>query len=235
VTISIPTDYGEKLNVIIRTFSFTFHLLGIKRGSPPTCGGRVQAFPRPATLNVPEGRTQGGRRTDGRMTLREAAIRLGVSEGAIRKRVARGTVRSELDADGKRYVCLDAGMDGWVDASSTHESSSLRSERDELIESKDRIIAILENQLAEERTSSAELRRIVAALTQRIPEIEAGADSTEPHESREEVAQEPARGGARVRPPGDTGRSEDYGRPRDTAEFPVRGSLVRPWWRRIYG
>jgi hypothetical protein len=29
---------------------------------------------------------------------------------------------------------------------------------------------------------------------------------------------------------------EGYERPRDTAEFPVRGgSLTRPWWRRVFG
>jgi hypothetical protein len=41
------------------------------------------------------------------------------------------------------------------------------------LSAKDRIIAILENQLAEERAASGELRRIIAALTQRIPELEA--------------------------------------------------------------
>jgi len=160
--------------------------------------------------------------TDGRVTLREAAIRLGVSEGAIRKRVARGTIRSELGTDGKRYDYLDAGTDGGTDVFSTHESSSRRSDRDELIESKDRIIAILENQLAEERTGSAELRRIVAGLTQRIPEIEATPEPPGPAESREETAEKPAEGGVRFGyPPG--------------GAAPENASEPRSWWRRMFG
>jgi hypothetical protein len=31
------------------------------------------------------------------------------------------------------------------------------------------------------------------------------------------------------------GAQEGAERPRDTAEFPVRGSLTRPWWRRVFG
>jgi hypothetical protein len=41
------------------------------------------------------------------------------------------------------------------------------------LSARDRIVAILENQLAEERAASGELRRIIAALTQRIPQLEA--------------------------------------------------------------
>jgi hypothetical protein len=67
------------------------------------------------------------------VTLREAAIRLGVSEGAIRKHVMRSTLRSEMGPDGKRYVWLD-GTDGGEDTSSTHESGALRSSDVELIE-----------------------------------------------------------------------------------------------------
>ena len=56
------------------------------------------------------------------MTLREAAVRLGVSEGAIRKRVARGSISSEMGEDGLRYVYLygehardGRGADGGTD------------------------------------------------------------------------------------------------------------------------
>ncbi len=41
---------------------------------------------------------------DKRLTLRQAAARLGVSEFAIRKRVERGTLRSDKGPDEKRYV-----------------------------------------------------------------------------------------------------------------------------------
>ena len=44
---------------------------------------------------------------DERLMLREAAIRSGASEDAIRKRVDRRNLRSELGANGKRYVYLN--------------------------------------------------------------------------------------------------------------------------------
>ncbi len=98
---------------------------------------------------------------------------MSASEGAIRKRVARGTLRSELGADGERYVYLNGevtkGRTRPPPVSPKH--SGLRERRS--LSAKDRIIAILENQLAEERAASGELRRIIAALTQRIPQLEA--------------------------------------------------------------
>lgn len=54
-----------------------------------------------------------------RVTIQEAAHRLGVSEGAVRKRVARGTLKHDKEDGGRVYVYLDArgrrGVDGGVD------------------------------------------------------------------------------------------------------------------------
>jgi hypothetical protein len=65
---------------------------------------------------------------DERLTLRQAAARLGVSESAIRKRVERGTLRSDKGADGRRYVYLDTGADSvadtGADTSATHAAAS---------------------------------------------------------------------------------------------------------------
>ena len=60
---------------------------------------------------VGEGRTG----ADERLSLRQAAARLGVSESAIRKRVERGTLRSDKGADGRRYVYLDTMTDTVAD------------------------------------------------------------------------------------------------------------------------
>ncbi len=46
------------------------------------------------------------------------------------------------------------------------------------LSAKDRIITILENQLAEERAASRKLQRIIAALAQRILELEAQSSPT---------------------------------------------------------
>jgi hypothetical protein len=50
-----------------------------------------------------------------RVTIQEAARRLGVSEGAVRKRVARGTLEHDKEESGRVYVYLPAGVDDGVD------------------------------------------------------------------------------------------------------------------------
>ncbi len=57
---------------------------------------------------------EGDRRGVDRLTIQEAARRLGVSEGAVRKRVTRGTLQHEKE-DGRVYVFLDAGDRRGVD------------------------------------------------------------------------------------------------------------------------
>src|SRR5215210_8110122 len=66
--------------------------------------------------------------TDERLTLRQAAARLGVSESAIRKRVERRTLRSDMGPDGRRYVYLDTVADKGADTSATGERDALISE-----------------------------------------------------------------------------------------------------------
>lgn len=46
-----------------------------------------------------------------RVTIQEAARRLGVSEGAVRKRVTRGTLEHDKEPDGRVCVYLDVGVD----------------------------------------------------------------------------------------------------------------------------
>ena len=40
-----------------------------------------------------------------RLTIQQAARRLGVKEDAIRKRVKRGSLEHDKDPDGRAYVC----------------------------------------------------------------------------------------------------------------------------------
>ena len=130
-----------------------------------------------------EGRTG----ADERLTLREAAARLGVSESAIRKRVERGTLRSDKGPDGKRYVYLDIVADTMTDMSATHE-------RDALISAKDETITVLREQLEAERAAHAESRRLLAAALERIPpQLE--APSQEPRESPVTPAEDEGSGG----------------------------------------
>jgi hypothetical protein len=145
-----------------------------------------------------------------RFSLREAAARLGVSGSAIRKRVERGTLRSDKGPDGKRYVYLDTGADTMADTGAD------KYERDALISSKDETIAVLRQQLEAERQSSAELRRIVAALTSRIPELPA-ASSERPPEGPVTTTDKP--------------ESDTSARSEESAQEGAQ----RPWWRRWFG
>ncbi len=84
----------------------------------------------------------------------------------------------------------------------------------DLIASKDETIRILLEQLEAERTASAELRRIVAGLVQRVPELEtAGEASPEPRESSQTA-------------------SEHHGNGMTQPEN--QSQERRSWWRRIF-
>jgi hypothetical protein len=75
----------------------------------------------------------------------------------------------------------------------------------------------------------------------RIPEFEPPSDQALPAgsgPSRESsvAPQSAGEGPERAEPrPGGEGPQTGADRPRDTAEFPVRGGLLRPWWRRVFG
>ena len=71
---------------------------------------------------------QTGRRWVDRLTVQEAARRLGVSEGAVRKRVARGTIPHEKGEGGRVYVYLDTGVDAGQDEGVAPHNSTLTSQ-----------------------------------------------------------------------------------------------------------
>src|SRR5215213_3601479 len=108
-----------------------------------------------------------------RFTVKEAAKRLNVSEAAIRQRIQRDSISYEKDEETNRvYVVLDEAFDRLDDVEPEVEHRSGR----ELIDT-------LQEQLRLEREASAELRRIIAGLTQRIPAIEAGDERESPASS----------------------------------------------------
>jgi hypothetical protein len=76
---------------------------------------------------------EGDRRGVDRLTIQEAARRLGISEGAVRKRVTRDTLEHHKDEDGRVYVYLDAGVDEGIDERVDPHSNALISQlRDEV-------------------------------------------------------------------------------------------------------
>ncbi len=50
-----------------------------------------------------------------RMTIQEAARRLGVKEDTIRKRIQRGSLRHEKTQEGRVFVWVDAAQDAYQD------------------------------------------------------------------------------------------------------------------------
>ncbi len=145
--------------------------------------------------------------TDERLTLRQAAARLGVSESAIRKRVERGTLRSDKGPDGRRYVYLATGGDTVADEGEDTSATGERALISELRAHND----TLREQLEAERQAHAEARRLLAATLERIP------PQLEARESPQ------------------TARDASEGAPpRPDTEGPHAGTSRR-WWRRIFG
>ncbi len=146
------------------------------------------------------------------MTVAEAARMLGITEGAVRKRVERGKLAAEHMADGRLLVYLDH------DATTTDKTRDrLRPSRDEqYTRSLEDQVQYLRGQLDQERDANRENRRIIAGLTQRIPELEAASSSERP-EAPQTVEEEPDR----AEPRSATGASQEGAR--------------RPWWRRVFG
>jgi excisionase family DNA binding protein len=146
-----------------------------------------------------------------RVTIQEAAQRLGIKEDAIRKRIQRGSLRHEKTQEGRVFVWVDTAQDATRD---TTEDTYQDVSRDAVLAAKDEMIAALQEQLEQANERDRENRRIIAALTSRIPAIEAPADE---RESPQTAREEPAR--AEPRP--------------DRVE--AQEGARRPWWRRMFG
>jgi DNA-binding Lrp family transcriptional regulator len=147
--------------------------------------------------------------TGRKLAVSEAAEVLGISAEAVRSRLKRGTLRSVKEGD-HVYVLLSADQ-----AAPEHQPGADQSaDRTEILE---RLIARLEHDLEQANERDRENRRIIAALTQRIPAIEAPA-SPEPPEAPER------------------GTDEQQGRgpiPEDAS--PQEGTERVSWWRRVFG
>src|SRR5215208_1225213 len=159
-----------------------------------------------------------------RATVEEAAKILGTSENAVRKRIERGTLSSEK-RDGVRYVLLvdndmpqhatDTAGGSVTDMSSDmpHDLALLQAHLDSMQEQVSYLKAVVQ-------TRDEELRRkdhIIAALTERIPELEP------PREASSEAQESPR-----------TPSEEPYSThaPPPVPETPVSdGQHKRSWWR----
>jgi excisionase family DNA binding protein len=125
-----------------------------------------------------------------RVTVAEAAERLGVSQDAVYKRIKRGTIPWDKDEDGKTVVYIEVA-NGSTDEpkSSTYESTErLKTSTDALGSSS---IGVSVDPLVDELRDRVmfleeELRRkdtILMSLVQRVPELEAPQEPRDAHET----------------------------------------------------
>jgi hypothetical protein len=152
---------------------------------------------------VGEDRTPPKRRT----TVAEAAEILGISAEAVRGRIRRGTLPVERES-GTVYVLLEEAEQDRTTADQPRTTGGQPDDRTDLL------IAELQDRVRSLEEANRENRRIIAALTSRIPQLEAPQEA---RESPETVEEERERAETHAAAPG--------------AQEGVR----RSWWRRMFG
>jgi len=155
-----------------------------------------------------------------RVTVAEAAACLGVKEQAVRKRMQRGTLSYDKDEDGRVYVYLDQEEgDNGISA-----DTGIGTDTSTLVQSLQDQIEYLRAELQRRGETHAEESRrkdhIIAALTERIPELPPPAASQEGPDASETASEGADRGDV---PPEGQGQPEPSQR------------RERSWWRRFFG
>ena len=140
-----------------------------------------------------------------RVTVAEAAVRLGVKEQAVRKRIQRGTLVYDKDDDGRVHVWLDA-EDG---ATRTGNDASMRT----LVQGLQNEIAYLRQEAEDWKEEARRKDTIIMSLDQRIPEREA---PTEPRGASDAAVGSAANGN-------------------DMPSQSQESSERRSWWRKFFG
>ena len=150
-----------------------------------------------------------------RITVAEAAQRLGVKEQAICKRISRGTLPHDKGQDGRVYVYVDAEVEDEVQGKDTRDDTY----RNVLVES-------LQDQNRFLREELARKDAILMNMTQTMRQLTAPAE-----EGHEDVPESPPG-------PGPTRASTDADEGPQTAQeqpFTEEEPRRRSWWRTFFG
>jgi hypothetical protein len=160
-----------------------------------------------------------------RLTVAQAAEVLGITAEAVRTRIK----RRKLDAvkeGGMVYVLLQADQTG-PNLDPAVQGQDRTGVGEELLEELRERVAFLEGQL---RRRDEEMARRDAVLLNMTEAMKALGPP-----SREDASESPESRGPPT-PPAAGGKTQAPAeRPPDTAEWPVRGGFLRPWWRRVVG
>jgi hypothetical protein len=160
----------------------------------------------------------GGDTTKRRTTVAEAAELLGISAEAVRGRIRRGTLPVERE-DGSVYVLIDATAYDRTTDDQTRTTDDRPGDRTDLL------IAELQDRVRSLEEANRENRRIIAALTQRIPELPSPTEQGAGAQTAQDVPQ------MTTEQPGKVGlQAEVEGLQEDIAQ-PQR----RSWWREFFG
>src|SRR5215208_6740983 len=119
-----------------------------------------------------------------RVTVQEAAQRLGISQDAVRQRVRRGSMRHDKDDKGRVYVYLNPTTTRPTIVHDTSRDTVHDVSPNQLVKELRERIHFLETELGDRKEESRRKDHIIAALTQRIPELE-------PTSERREYSQRP--------------------------------------------
>ena len=146
-----------------------------------------------------------------KISVAQAANRLGITQDAVRKRIARGTIRHGKDHEGRIFVYLDTLFER--EPKTDQANGQDRESKTVLDDDQDKYTRSLEDQIHFLRRELERKDTIIMSLTQRIPELEASPEPREGHVTASEEAAE----GTTMAPP--------------EQEEP---SQRRSWWREFF-
>ena len=170
-----------------------------------------------------------------RVSVAEAAHRLGISQDAVYKRIKRGTIPWDKGEDDKTYVWIDEVDESTDRARPSTDRASESSNyvsKDELLSEMRARVSFLEEELQRKDA-------ILLSLTQRIPELEPPKDSSsEARECSEKATEDSYLTHSPPIPEQPLERPESekailYDTSTQEAEDSLQGRSS--WWRRFFG